>query len=220
MKFRQLLTFVFVVCGVLSANAQIEDDATDVANGDSVSSNAASVSQETIGFGGKHNRIKMDYNFGWFISKILDKKGDSHRGLFGTGLSVSYEHVFRAGYGFGLHGILERSGSLIGGSKELITGYIGPSFVYAKSINSWTYGYSIGIGYGRYSLDSYRFYHEDRSGLGTLVQIEGEKRLTKWLGIGAGLRILNITVEKPEGFEGLRYGTGSLRFTIGPRFYF
>lgn len=87
MKFRQLLTFVFLMCSVLSANAQLKDDAIDIASGDSVSSNVASVSQETIGFGGKHNRIKMDYNFGWFISKILDKKGDSHRGLFGTGLS-------------------------------------------------------------------------------------------------------------------------------------
>lgn len=217
-KKRKLLIFAFLMCGVLSANAQLDDNTVAVVNDDSISYDVVPVSKSTIGFGGKHNRIKTDYNFGWFISKFIDKNGNGHRGLFGLGLSLSYEHVFKSGYGFGIHGILEKKGA-----EEIISGYIGPSFVFARSVNSWTYSYSIGLGYGRYGIDSRRYNHEDRSGLGSFVQIEGERRLTKWLGIGAGFRVLNITVTPPDGFNGKlgeRYGTGSLRFTIGPRFYF
>ena len=57
------------------------------------------------GFGGKLNSVKADFNCGWFISEFVDRNGDSHRGLFGDGMSLMYEHVFNKGYGFGINGI-------------------------------------------------------------------------------------------------------------------
>ena len=100
---------------------------------------------------------------------------------------------------------------------------IGPSFVYSGSSDKWIYGYSIGLGYGRFDVDSERFGHEDRNGVGYFVQANIERRLTQWLGIGAGVRVLNITAPKSEDnsyYKTHSHGTSSLRFTIGPRFYF
>lgn len=169
------------------------------------------------GFGGKHNAVKADFNCGWFISEFVDRNGDSHRGLFGDGMSLMYEHVFNKGYGFGINGIFEKK------PGEVYTGMIGPSFVYSGSSDKWIYGYSIGLGYGRFDVDSERFGHEDRNGVGYFVQANIERRLTQWLGIGAGVRVLNITAPKSEDnsyYKTHSHGTSSLRFTIGPRFYF
>ena len=59
------------------------------------------------GFGGKFNCVKTDFNLGWFISDFEDQYGDKHSGLFGTGFSVSYNHVFKQGFGFGVDCIIE-----------------------------------------------------------------------------------------------------------------
>ena len=80
------------------------------------------------GFGGKHNSVKADFNCGWFISKFEDRYGDSHRGIFGTGFSVSYEHVFKPGVGFGLNYIMEN-----GNEDDIKTQFIGHYAVYPAS---------------------------------------------------------------------------------------
>ncbi len=175
-------------------------------------------SDEKYGFGGMKNDIKIDFNCGWFVSEVVDRDGDSNRGMFGCGFSLMYEHVFKNGCGFGINGIFEQ-----GEGSDITTGVIAPSFVYYVSKNTWTYGCSIGIGYGRFNLDSYRYGYEDANGLGTFVQGNIEKRITKNFGIGAGIRLVNITASKPDNnsyYDSHSYGTSSLRFTIGPRFYF
>ena len=170
-------------------------------------------SDEKYGFGGKKNDIKIDFNCGWFLSEV----GDT-RGLFGGGFSLMYEHVFKNGCGFGINGIFEQ-----GGGKDLTTGVLAPSFVYYASNDAWTYGCSIGLGYGRFNLDSDRYGYDDANGVGYFVQANIERRITKNFGIGAGIRLVNITASKPDNnsyYDSHSYGTSSLRFTIGPRFYF
>ena len=77
--------------------------------------------------------------------------------------------------------------------------------------------YSVGLGLGKINYDSDRMGHFDDSGFGYFAQIEAQKRFSDHFGIAAGLRVLDITTSVSDrGFE----GTGSLRFTIGPRFYF
>ena len=169
------------------------------------------------GFGGKLNCVKTDFNLGWFISDFEDRDGDKHSGLFGTGFSVSYNHVFKQGFGFGVDCIIEN-----GDDDNVSTQYVGPSFVYAGSFGGWTLSYSAGLGYGHLSYESNRMGHDDRGGLGYFAQVEAQKRFSKHFGIGAGMRIVEIATSKPDGYKdewGI-YGTGSFRFTIGPRFYF
>ena len=173
---------------------------------------------ENYGFGGKKNDIKIDFNCGWFLSEFVDRYGEGHRGLFGCGFSLMYEHVFNKGYGFGINAIYEQ-----GEGNDITTGVIAPSFVHYGSKGAWTYGYSLGIGYGRFNLDSHRYGYDNANGVGYFVQANVERRINKWLGIGAGLRILDITASKPDNssyYDSHSYGTGSLRFTIGPRIYF
>lgn len=165
------------------------------------------------GFGGKHNSVKADFNCGWFISEFEDKYGDSHRGIFGTGFSVSYEHVFKPGVGFGLNYIMEN-----GNEDDIKTQFIGPSAVYAGSFGSWTLSYSIGLGLGKINYDSYRMGHYDDNGFGYYAQVEAQKRFSDHFGISAGIRVLDITTSVSD--KGDMSGTGSFRFTIGPRFYF
>lgn len=212
MKIKILLTSVLMLCGMSSAFAQ-EDSYVAV---DTVRSDGVFVLERTVGFGGKHNRVKLDFDFGCYISEFVDRDGDGHRGIFACGVSIAYEHVFKSGYGFGLNFIRDF------GSDCIMTQYLGPSFVCYKSVGKWTYGYSLGLGYGRYTFDSYRLGYDDRGGLGYFVQVEGERRFNKWIGVGAGLRVFNITAQKPEGVSESfgRYGTGFVNFTIGPRFYF
>ena len=156
------------------------------------------------GYGGKHNAVKADFNCGWFISKFEDRYGDSHRGIFGTGFSVSYEHVFKPGVGFGLNYIMEN-----GNEDDIKTQFIGPSAVYAGSFGSWTFSYSVGLGLGKINYDN---------GFGYYAQIEAQKRFSDHFGIAAGIRVLDITTSVSD--DGDMTGTGSFRFTIGPRFYF
>lgn len=164
------------------------------------------------GYGGKHNSVKADFNCGWFISEFEDLSGKGHRGIFGTGFSVSYEHVFKPGVGFGLNYIMEN-----GNEDGIKTQFVGPSFVYAGSFGSWTLSYSAGLGYGNFKFDSDRMEYADEGGLGYYAQVEAQKRFSDHFGIAAGLRVLDITT----GVDKDRItGTGSLRFTIGPRFYF
>ncbi len=212
MRLKLVLASIMLFGAVTSSFAQSEDsDENEVVSAPHYSTD------DYVGFGGKKNCVKADFNFGWFISEFVDKDRDGHRGLFGDGISLMYEHVFSKGYGFGINGIFEKK------TEEVYTGMIGPSFVYYGSKDKWTYGYSIGLGYGRFDIDSERFSHIDRTGVGYFVQTNIERRLTKWFGIGAGLRILNITASKPNNdsyYDSHNCGTSSLRFTIGPRFYF
>ena len=165
------------------------------------------------GYGGKHNSVKADFNCGWFISKFEDRYGDTHRGIFGTGLSVSYEHVFKPGIGFGLNYIMEN-----GNEDDIKTHFVGPSFVYAGSFDSWTLSYTAGLGYGNISFDSDRMGYDKEGGFGYFTQIEAQKRFSDHFGIAAGMRVLDITTSLGDG-KGMS-GTGTFRFTIGPRFYF
>lgn len=169
------------------------------------------------GFGGKLNSVKADFNLGWFISEFEDGYGDKHSWLFGTGFSVSYNHVFKQGFGFGLDYIMEN-----GNDDNIKTQFIGPSFVYAGSFGGWTLSYSGGLGYGKFEFDSKRMGYDDRGGLGYFAQVEAQKRFSDHFGIGAGMRVLNVATTKPDGYEDKwgTYGTSSFRFTIGPRFYF
>ena len=168
--------------------------------------------QYVAGYGGKHNSVKADFNCGWFISKFEDKYGDSHRGIFGTGFSASYEHVFKPGVGFGLNYIMEN-----GNKYDIETIFLGPSAVYAGSFGSWTLSYSVGLGIGRVDFGSDRMESYNEAGFGYFAQVEAQKRFSDHFGIAAGVRVLDITTSVSDrGFE----GTGSLRFTIGPRFYF
>ena len=119
--------------------------------------------------------------------------GDGHRGIFGCGFSLMYEHVFKKGYGFGINGILEN-----GEGNDIETFVLAPSFVHYGSKGNWTYGYSLGLGYGKFNISSRRYGYADEIGLGYFVQANVERRINKWLGIGAGLRILDITAKKPD----------------------
>ena len=190
MKLKFLLASVMLVGAVSMANAQ----------------------GYVPGYGGKHNSVKADFNCGWFISKFEDRYGDTHRGIFGTGFSASYEHVFKPGVGFGLNYIMEN-----GNEDDIETVFLGPSAVYAGSFGSWTLSYSVGLGIGRVGYSSDRMGYYNENGFGYFAQIEAQKRFSDHFGIAAGLRVLDITTSvSDKGFE----GTGSLRFTIGPRFYF
>lgn len=190
MKTKALLVAAMMLCGVSVANAQY-----------------------VAGYGGKHNSVKADFNCGWFISKFEDRYGNSHRGIFGTGFSVSYEHVFKPGVGFGLNYIMEN-----GNEDDIKTQFIGPSAVYAGSFGSWTFSYSVGLGLGKINYDSYRMGHYDDNGFGYYAQVEAQKRFSDHFGIAAGIRVLDITTSVSD--DGDMTGTGSFRFTIGPRFYF
>ena len=213
MKLKCLLAAVMLFSATSAIFAQSEDsDENNVVAAPHYSTD------EYVGFGGKKNDVKLDFNFGWYISEFVDRSGDSHRGLFGCGFSLMYEHVFKKGYGFGVNAIYEG-----GEGNDVRTGVIAPSFVYYGSKDAWTYGYSIGLGYGAFCLDSRRYGYDDGRGVGYFVQASVERRITKWFGIGAGLRILNVTASKPNNssyYNTHSHGTGSVRFTIGPRFYF
>ena len=78
--------------------------------------------------------------------------------------------------------------------------------------------YSVGLGLGKISYGSGRMGYYDDNGFGYYAQVEAQKRFSDHFGIAAGMRILDITTSVSDrgGFE----GTGSFRFTIGPRFYF
>lgn len=213
MKLKCLLATVMLFGAASATFAQSEDSEEN-----NVAAAPHYSTDEYVGFGGKKNDIKVDFNFGWFISEIGDRNGDAHRGLFGCGFSLMYEHVFNKGCGFGVNAIYEA-----GEGGDIRTGVIAPSFVYYGSNGGWTYGYSLGLGYGRFSLDSPRYGYDDAAGVGYFVQAEIEKRFTKNFGIGAGLRVMNISAPKPNNssyYDSHYYGTGTVRFTIGPRFYF
>lgn len=218
MRIKVLVTSVLMLCGMSSTFAQSDNFAVDMVFVDTafVDEMPSTKVKNTFGYGGKHNSFKVDFDFGWYISKFVDCNNDSHRGIFATGGAVSYEHVFKSGYGFGLNLIYDT------GSDNIMTLFLGPSFVSYTSVDQWTYGYSLGLGFGRFSFDSERMGYEDRAGLGYFVQVEAERRFNKWFGLGAALRVFNVTTSKPEGYmySSGSYGTGLLNFSIGPRFYF
>ena len=215
MKLKFLLASVMLFGAVSASYAQSEDADDD----DAVSAPAPHYSTDDyVGFGGKKNDVKLDFNFGWFISEFMDRDGDGHRGIFGAGMSLMYEHVFNKGYGFGVNAIFEQ-----GDGSDIMTAVLAPSFVYYGSNDKWTYGYSIGLGFGRFSMFSSKYGDDDGNGLGYFVQGSVERRVNKWLGFGAGLRVMSITASKPKNnsyYNTHTHGTGSVRFTIGPRFYF
>ncbi len=170
------------------------------------------------GYNGKHHCFKTDFNFGWYISKFQEKNGGDKRGIFGVGGSVAFQTVLKSGYGFGLNAILD-NGSYDGDVQSF---FLGPSFEYAKALpNGWIYSYSIGLGYGGFYIDSSRLGYSEDKGLGYFVSLEMSKRFNKWFGIGGGIRVFNVTCSKPDNYTySSFYGTGDIRISVGPRFYF
>lgn len=213
MKLKFVLASILLF-GAVSASLAQSDDSDE----ENVVAPPHYSTDDYVGFGGKKNDVKLDFNFGWFISEFVDRHGEGHRGIFGGGMSLMYEHVFNKGYGFGVNGIYEQ-----GDGGDIKTVVLAPSFVYYGSKDKWTYGYSIGLGFGRFSMVSSKYGDDDGNGLGYFVQANIERRISKHFGFGAGLRVLNITASKPKNnsyYDTHIHGTGSVRFTIGPRFYF
>ena len=169
------------------------------------------------GFGGKLNCVKTDFNLGWFISDFEDRDGDKHSGLFGTGFSVSYNHVFKQGFGFGLDYIMEN-----GNDDNIKTQFIGPSFVYAGTHGNWVIDCSAGLGEGGLKYDLARGDRANRGGLGFFLQVEAQRHISKHFGIAAGFRLLGSGVMDTwdEDDYSISPGFATARFTIGPRFYF
>ena len=169
---------------------------------------------ENFGFGGKHSCVKTDFNCGWYHHNFP-------AGGFGPGYSLSYEYVFKPGVGVGLEYMAE-----CGNKDNFRTHFLGPSFVYAKSYDSWTLNLSSGLGAGWIKYDSARMGKNTVDNLmGLFAQGEVQKRFSKHFGIAAGVRVICIflfAMDKweEEGAEPVTDGSASIRFTIGPRFYF
>ena len=169
------------------------------------------------GYFNHRNCIKVDLNGGAFISKIsgVDYKGK--RGMSGLGASIAYENITTSGFGFGMNGILES------GEEGFNTGFVGPAALWVKPIDNVVLTSSIGFGMGAIWYDSKSFGKEDHGGFAFYFQFEGAYRINKWLGLGAGIRLLNIRCAKPEWVKDIdykNYGTSSIRLTVGPRFFF
>ena len=113
-----------------------------------------------------------------------------------------------------------------GNKDNFRTHFLGPSFVYAKSYDSWTLNFSSGLGAGWIKYDSARMGKNTVDDLmGIFAQGEVQKRFSKHFGIAAGVRVICIflfAMDKweEEGAEPVTDGSASIRFTIGPRFYF
>ena len=210
---KRFLLIVALVLGSFSmSNAQSEDsEKTDY---EAVPHESY---DENFGFGGNHSCVKADFNCGW---SSRDERAGYLRGGFGPGYSLSYEYVFKTGFGMGLEYFAEH-----GNKADFSTFFVGPSFVYANSHNSWTFNISSGFGAAGIKYDSPRMGTVDvRDLMGMFAQGEVQKRFSKHFGIAAGLRVMGIfrfamDVED-ENAEHVRDGSASVRFTIGPRFYF
>ena len=196
MKNKLLLTVALVLGSISMSNAQSEDAA------------------KMAGFGGMHSCVKTDFNCGWYHHNF---PADG----FGPGYSLSYEYVFKPGVGVGLEYMAE-----CGNKDNFRTHFLGPSFVYAKSYDSWTLNFSSGLGAGWIKYDSARMGKNTVDDLmGLFAQGEVQKRFSKHFGIAAGVRVICIflfAMDKweEEGAEPVTDGSASIRFTIGPRFYF
>ena len=170
---------------------------------------------ENFGFGGKHSCVKTDFNCGWY-------RHNFPAGGFGPGYSFSYEYVFKPGVGVGLEYMAE-----CGNKDNFRTYFIAPTFVYAKSRNSWTFDFSSGIGVAGIHYNSPRRgrVHADGPILGIMAQTEIQKRFSKHFGIAAGVRVIaaslfTMDIWEEDEAESTTWSTASVRFTIGPRFYF
>ena len=208
---RKFLLSVALVLGSFSMSvAQTEDsEKTDYAAIPHESDN------ENFGFGGNHSCVKADFNCGLFRGCGYD------RGGFGLGYSLSYEYVFRSGVGVGLEYIREH-----GHKADFSTFFVGPSFVFAKSHNSWTFNLSSGLGASGIKYDSpSKKTVSVRELPAIFAQGEVQKRFSKHFGIAAGLRVMGIfhfemNEWQEKDTEPVTDSAASLRFTIGPRFYF
>ena len=213
MNKKFLLTAALVLGSFSMSNAQSEDsEKTDYAAIPHESDN------ENFGFGGNHSCVKADFNCGW---SLRDERAGYLRGGFGPGYSLSYEYVFKTGFGMGLEYFAEH-----GNKADFSTFFVGPSFVFAKSHNSWTFNLSSGLGASGIKYDSpSKKTVSVRELPAIFAQGEVQKRFSKHFGIAAGLRVMGIfhfemNEWQEKDTEPVTDSAASLRFTIGPRFYF
>ena len=209
MNKKFLLTAALVLGSFSMSNAQSEDsEKTDYAAIPHESDN------ENFGFGGRHSCVKADFSCGWYHHNFPG-------GGFGPGYSLSYEYVFKPGVGVGLEYMAE-----CGNKDNFRTHFLGPSFVYAKSYDSWTLSFSSGLGAGWIKYNSTRMGNATVANLmGIFAQGEVQKRFSKHFGIAAGVRFMSIFLFAMDRWEEedakpVTDGSASIRFTIGPRFYF
>ena len=214
MKLKYVLASILLFGTVSTSFAQTDDsDEDDVVAVSNISYD------ENFGFGGNHSCVKTDFNCGW---NVRDKSDGYVRGGFGPGYSISYEYIFKHSVGLGFDYIEDR-----GNKANFRSYFVGPTFVYAKSYNSWTFNFSSGFGAVGINYDSPRTGRVHAGGpiIGLMAQGELQKRFSKHFGIAAGVRVLGATlftmdIWEEEDAETITYHTASVRFTIGPRFYF
>jgi len=205
---------------VSSLSAQTEEhvDFQDVANQiDMLYPKKEEPEGENVAFWGMRNCIKVDGNTGAFISNISGVHYEEKSGMTGFGTSIAYEHMSTSFYGFGINGILEN------GEKGFHTGFFGPSVIAVKPFDHFCLESSVGTGMGAIWYNSYSFGKESNGGFGYFVQVECSYKINKWMSFALGLRFLKIICAKPvwiDNVEYNNYGTSSIRFTVGPRFYF
>lgn len=214
MKLKFVLASILLFGAVSTSFAQSDDSDEEI-----VVAAPDESYDENLGFGGKHSCVKTDFNCGW---NLRDESDGYVRGGFGPGYSICYEYIFKHTAGLGFVYIEDH-----GNKANFKTYFTGPTFVYAKSRNSWTFDFSSGIGAAGIHYNSPRRgrVHADGPILGIMAQTEIQKRFSKHFGIAAGVRVIAASLfamdiwEEDEA-ESTTWSTASVRFTIGPRFYF
>ena len=212
MKLKIVLVSILLFGAVSASFAQSDDSDEEI-----VVAAPDESYDENFGFGGKHSCVKTDFNCGWY-------RHNFPAGGFGPGYSFSYEYVFKPGVGVGLEYMAE-----CGNKDNFRTYFIAPTFVYAKSYDSWTFSFISGLGVGGIKYDSTRMgYGTSKDLMGMFAQGEVQKRFSKHFGIAAGLRVMAIfrlamDDDLDADVDYVASGadaSASVRFTIGPRFYF
>ena len=138
------------------------------------------------------------------------------KSTFATNLMADYEHIWKRGYGLGMH--VARAWASVDNEKLNLT-YVGPSFAAAfREVHKWGLEAALGMGYAYYN-DGYHSGH----GMGFMFKIGTEYLFTRHIGVGAEINLLSTTFQKPDDVvlpKNKGYGYNQINLLFGPRIYF
>ena len=158
--------------------------------------------------------LSINYDLGWITSKVADPMSSrEYSWRTGQGVHAEYTCVFSKGMGFGLMG--DHSFTDFP-SSGITLDYIAPEFAMRGGKNKWQFCMAAGLGYAHYKDD---YGYDAKSGIGAHYSIGAEYLLTRHIGVGADMFVVNTYFGKDKSGYYDYNAINRFSFLVGLRFH-